>query len=142
MFRLKVKGGGHVTRTGEEYKKGEVFESEVDLAARMPNHFELVRDADPSPVQEVPQPVVPVAGKKKVEVTVESKPKAAAVQPKLPKTGVDVTKRFPTAVDEDLVVMKRGKFYFVYEPEDEDPINQTGLTKEEVKKCIKEYLGG
>jgi len=145
FFRLKA--GTHV-QNDRTYKKGDVVETDIDLASLFPAQFDATGTAAPS------APVAPVADDG--PVTAEPPKKAAQVAPSPPPVppstsdtdgtkadvrGRDVTKRFPLAVDEDFQIFyKKGK-YRVYDIDaPAKALNPRGCTKVGVDKVIKRAL--
>lgn len=148
---------------GRDYHKDDVIETSMDLDLMYVNKFQRV-SADGRPVatpkvkpakpdastvavleqdhrehnlsEENPLDVEEDerAGKKKV-------PAKSAVKAADPSLGLNVTKRFETAVENDFKVYKRQGQYFVYDAADLDiPLNAEGVSRDGVEKVVKKAL--
>ncbi len=104
-----------------KYKKGDIVESSVDLAARYANRFD---------------PYVPAAPPEIVTVTVE---KIVEVEKKFESPlGDDVTAKFPEASAEGLLVFANaaGKHQVTTRRNTKKPVNKTPLEAADVDKWV------
>lgn len=140
MPRFEVLAGRHIERgagpKGEDktYKRGDVFESELELDKVFVNKFRRV------------------AEDKVMTAVTEALPKAAEDLEKMdvPDPGEpakihehDVTAEFPTAAKADLKVFKVGKKYRVVDADTQDTQLHTGFfTKKEAAEFIATQSGG
>lgn len=143
-FRLKPNTGSHAG-PGEggkfkTYKPGDTVESEQDLCKVFPNKFERIPD-------EAPSSFSPSTEEQKAAVSKAAKKGAKGVAP--PETeepepnplGRDVTKRFPTAQEEDFQVFADGGAFSVVEADDPtEALNDKPLKRKDVEPFIRQYL--
>ncbi len=138
-MKFRVKDGIHVDlATNTTYKKGALVESDDDLCAAFVNKFERVYDEQ---LAYAPAEVQAAAMQGAAELAPQAPAAAkAATQPPPPaasKLGADVTADFPAAVEEDLLVLKKGSKYFVAKPGEQDKqLNDEPLKKDEVSEFI------
>ena len=138
-MKFRVKDGTHFDiATNTTYKKGALVESDDDLCAMFVNKFDRIYDEQlahaPAAVQ-----AAAMAGAAELAPAAPAAP-VVATQPSPPaasKLGADVTADFPAAVEEDLLVLKKGSKYFVAKPDEQDKqLNDEPLTKSEVGPFI------
>jgi hypothetical protein len=127
-FRLLT--SSHADESGRSYEKGAIIESSKDLVAMFGKEkFEAVSSAvaatapaAPPAAKKEPQSSAPAA-----EVdTVETK----EVEPVESELGENVTAKFPTAQENGLIVLHKGKKYFVA---DEGTPNEKLNTDDDLK---------
>ena len=106
-------GNDHILASRKVVSKGQEVTTEERLDKAFPEKFRLVS-----------------ASEKKEAVNDEGDDN----------TGEDVTAEFPVAVENDLVVMKNGKDYIVYE-EGEAVEGGTLTSKSKVTKFLSDYTG-
>jgi hypothetical protein len=160
---FQVLAGLHA-QDGRIYKKGDFVECDTDLAKTFRNKFmQVSRPEVPKASAQPAKPEV-VVFRQPVPVELPTRPKptqnlAPAVAATTPVTaatpapatvpapadnpiGLDVTKRFPIAVDQDYKVFKSKGLLYVYDADDlSKPINAEGLVhKEDVTKAIEAHL--
>lgn len=150
MSLYKLKGGQHNHSDGKTYKKGDLVESEANLAEIFTNKFERIYETEEAPSVGTSFPSVKVSSAKSkvtiVDLPADSKEedeeefKEEDEEKEIVDRGKEVTKNFPVAVDQDLKVFKKGRLYFVYDMDPAVPITEEGLTKAKVKKFIEDYL--
>lgn len=134
MFKYKNNGGQHVGPDGKAVNHGEEFTTEEsNLCERFPGKFTLLTDAADK---------APDAGDKAPEP--DKAPTGTGKSPEAPNAAEDVTSDFPEAEEADLVVLKEGGKWNIYDgdPANEDNrINEKPLLKREVGEQLAEYLG-
>ena len=151
-MKFKVLAGSHTDINGQVHKKGEVFESAVDLTEVFLNKFTKVNQDVPvkAPVEKVvrtspplsesqptPTPVEPAEQK---EAPTEAPPEVPPAEPAVDK-GQDVTRRFPLALEEDFLVFRREKRYHVYDKDQPDTVlNESPLRRTGVEPFISKIL--
>ena len=123
---FKVLAGRH-TAAGVVYSKDDVIESDQDLVALFgDNKFQRDLEAEMKKASPVSKPTADPVQKTKKKTASAKKPK-------------DVTADFQSAVDNDLIVTKNGKKYFVAEKDTpEDYLHEDSLKKSEVEEFIDE----
>ena len=113
---------------------GEVLESDKDLVKLFPNKFEYaepIDDPDATPVvTDVPD--FPLRNVKDDTTVVEP--------PKEGPYGIDVTAEFPKAVEANLTVFEKLKWYTIVDPEDKTILNEKKLRKAKVNSFLEDYL--
>jgi len=116
---------------GEVYKKGQIFETHLDLGKKA---FKgIVERVDPA-ILTAP----PVVSRVRVPTPQPLSVKELQVDalPEVP-TGIDVTNNFPKAKTANLVVKQTGDLYFIYSEEDNTAsLNPQGLKKGQVNQFI------
>ena len=150
MAKFKLVAGRHVAN-GRTYLPGEIINSHSNLAKIFPGNFKPVADDTPEKAEKQPVAAGPV--ETPVGQPVPSpKPTEPVSQPEKPATkaakaekakdwGLNVTKSFPLAVDEDFRVFKKDWLYFVFDADNMDkPMNDVGVAKTGVDKVIHEAL--
>jgi hypothetical protein len=155
MRKFKVTGGGY-NDGKRSYKRGDVVESDLDLAKMFRNQFEEIRAGsaagegdDGSKPSPAPAPVP--AKKQKQKQPPETEPEktdSKATTKKVKKKNdstkksarKNATKRFPIAVEEDFKVLREGDEYFVIDLDTKEQIHEAPLVKSAVESTIKAYL--
>jgi hypothetical protein len=144
MAKFRVTGGTLV-HEGKTYYKDDIVHTNAALDKAFGDGIERVvqEEARPAPAAES---APPPAGAGSAPST-DAPPKAVA-GPKpvskaaLKKLGVEVTDRFPRAIDEDYRVFRRGKEYWVYDVDDlAAPVNAEPLNRSEVDATILSLQG-
>lgn len=148
--------GNKYEHQGKHYKKGDVIETEVDLAARYRGSFRrvasipggfaplasLIKDPNaPAAKPAAPAPAIPAPP---VVVKTAAAPiKIAAPDPALAARGTDVTTKFPAtaAHPEGFKVFQRGELFHVFMGDAVTPINAAGLKADAVDAAVEKYLG-
>jgi len=144
-FRLLPKVGNHA-ETGEDgspcvYKPGDIVESDRDLVDAFPGKFERVVDG----VEDThANPFKPTTKEKTAvqKAAEEGAKDVGAPDPEDPNPlGREVTKRFPTALDEDFLVFADGGAFSVAEADEPTvPLNDKPLKRKDVGSFIRKYL--
>ena len=150
-FRLKKKSGNHIGPPDAKgnritYKSGDRVISDEDLVAKHPNKFELISASDEMPVPTSPN--IPAPSKKKLIGKKESKSTKHKdmEEPIIPEAseksehGVDVTKEFPTAIEAELLVFEKSKWFTVVDPDDDEVLNEKKLRRDKVEAFVADYL--
>ena len=124
---FKVLAGRH-TAAKVVYSAGDIVESDRDLVALFgDNKFQRDLEAEAKQKASVSKPPAEEAPKK------TSSKKTTTKKPK------DVTDKFKSAVDNDLLITKIGKKYFVAEKANPDDIlHEDSLKQDEVEEFINE----
>lgn len=156
-MRFRVREGDHLeTEPDEEtgrsrvYHKGEIVESDIDLSKKFVNKFDKLSDKEPRAAKvareareedeegtEEDDDVV--SGETKSVMDPANKDTLSGLSSKL---GENVTEDFELAQEAELAVFKKGKKFYIVEPEDtnvalnDDPLSSTA----EVNKALKKYL--
>ena len=153
LYRLK--GGNHNHSDGKTYKNGDIIDTDVDLAKKFPHKFEPIHDeleaSEGTPFPSIsitrPKSKVTVVDMPTEEETKEDTPVADVEAETGEKKagekvdrGKDVTKKFPSAVENELKVFEKGRKFFIYDLDPNAPLNEKGLTKAKAVKFIQEYL--
>lgn len=147
---FQVEGGSH-TEGGKTYKRGEVVHTSNDLAKMFRGKFKevgVVAKVDPTLVdpnmeelrreRQERRAAEMLQAPKAAKAAKSEKTDAAALKAR----GLDVTERFPRAVDEGFEVMKREKQYHVYEKGQTKPLNEDPLERDGVEAFVDQYLEG
>lgn len=127
MNRYKVKEGKHYDVDGNEYCKGDVIETTEQLTKLFANKFE---DLGPAPVKQAPVQ----------ENNGDNGEAGNGAAPVMPEGTENVTAQFPEAAGKELVVLKKGAWYSVYDPDNlEQPLNEKQLREAQVIDFINEF---
>lgn len=130
---FRVLAGRH-TANKVVYAKDDIVESDRDLVALFGDN-KFKREIELEMKQDKTSPADSKA--ETTEPPKSTKPKSKSTQPK-PK---DVTKDYPLAADNGLLVTKIGRKYFVADEEDPDtPLNDKGLKLNEVEGFIEDQF--
>jgi len=135
MVKYLNKGGVHVTADGTAVLSGETFVcDDPELCTKFPNKFEVVYPEPPTPVlkQSVDTPAP-----EKTEIQEAAEKGAEGITAPVLK---DVTSNFPKAKEGGLAVKKDKRGWWLYEVDDEEPVNEKPLKKREVSAFITDYL--
>lgn len=140
MPRYKVIAGQHM-HFDKLYKKGDVVETDLDLLHLFKNKFQRVHEQSTIPVKlEIDKD--PDADDKTVDgSTVAHTNPPGETTPKV-NPGVNVTKNFESAVDEDFLVFReKGGKHFIFDPDaPETALNKKPLKRSEVEAFITKHL--
>jgi len=154
MAKFKVLAGPHV-HSGRVYSKGDIIESEHDLAATWRNSFARVPDDEEASAGKRQQVIGEVIGGSPNQPTkpeVEKPPAEPAVNEdegevetdqsgKSGPLGTEVTKNFPKAIEQDFKVFKHESQYLIYNAEDlTKPIDGCPVAKAGVNALIEKEL--
>lgn len=159
--KFKLIAGIHVDEKGKSYKPGDVIASEHDLATQFREKF-LPIGEDPNPPKEeelqrpansaggmAPQPsdqgAVSNITKQLVPPTSPNHKTAEESDAVSADAGDDVTEDFPEAEENDFVVLRKSRKYFVYDKDDKarsSPLEPDGSSRAaDVSKVVKSALG-
>jgi hypothetical protein len=140
MPKYKVLAGQHM-HFDKLYKKGDVIETDLDLLSLFENKFQRVHEQPTVPVKSE-TPVTPVTVEKVADGNVISHTNPVEKTEPEVNRGVDVTKNFPKAVDEDFLIFREKKnCHYIYDPDDmAAPINKEPLVRSDIEKYIIKYL--
>lgn len=156
MSKYKLRDGvGDHFQNGTIYGPGTVIVSEHPLNEAYPNKFDKVDDSTPATAGKGgPQPTIiggqaspaaisqpqPAAGRGQAPQADTTQPPATAATD-VP-AGLDVTEKFPAAVEQEFKVYKREGKYYVYDTMGAaDPLlNPSGSSKAEVADVIAKAL--
>jgi hypothetical protein len=130
MARFEILGGKHYDRLGKLHRKGDIIETDADLAASYgAEKFKLLPEGWSKP---------------KEKFKVKTKKKGAleknGVGDPLLARGIDCTKGYKVAKDNGLEVFSRGSQYHFYAKGSVEPLNEAGLREGQVRAAIKHYL--
>jgi hypothetical protein len=146
MAKFKVLAGPHV-HSGRVYSKGDIIESEHDLAATWRNSFARVPDDEEASAGKRQQvigeviggspnqpPAEPAVNEDEGEVETDQSGKSGPL-------GTEVTKNFPKAIEQDFKVFKHESQYLIYNAEDlTKPIDGCPVAKAGVNALIEKEL--
>lgn len=163
MRRYRLKAGTHQDLAGRDYVAGDVLESAVDLRALFPNKFELVDEGAPPtpPTTQISEGAVAKAGT--LETALLGPRESAPVEPSNTETAPEtsqpakrreskpsaletpqnVTKEFPIAMENDLVVVRSpdGAFSIGDIDQPDRPLTVKPLkTAKQVEQWIRKYI--
>jgi len=133
LFKLKKRCGDHY-QNGKRYRAGDIVESSLDLCVRFPAKFE--RDF----AAEQKANTAPAVSKPNIPPPVDKGGDKNKPSPLSTKYGEDVTSKFPTAEEVEVLVFEKSKWYTVVDKADGEVLNEKKLRRKDVEPFLGQYL--
>ena len=143
LYRMLPRVGKHVELDGKEYGPGDTIETDRDLKKLMPEKFELVHEIYAPDVSVLEKPVIPGPDTSEVDddlIPSDSTSEVENSEPEVSEHGTDVTDQFEDAKTAELKVYKKGPWYSIVDPDNDQVLSEKKLRQNKVAEFLAQYV--